>query len=549
MINFEEYFICGEASSQQREFLKKIMDLGLSFMSGATRDNLVLRYIDNDMLKTYFSEPLPMSGGNLDEIYTILRDKVVKFSIAQSDPRYLAFPDSGNSLATLSADILAAFLNQNLIAVDRSAPSATFVELQLILWLRELIGYSTHSLRDLPNLNEVGGMWTSGGNMSNYVAVLVALHQRFPEIMQAGLQSLDRRPVIIQAKEIAHFSFAGAATALGLGSESIMWVKANPDYSTDTESVLEALRNCPDDKKPFMVVCVAGNCRTACFDNIKKMREICDSHGLWLHVDACHGGNLLFSPELRKQFLDGIEQADSVSLDPHKGLFLTYPSSYVLFRDPKCLGKLCRYPEKVLDSSCLDIGLITPFFGSRGFQSLKLWLLIKHLGLNGLRHVVEARQKLNHKITKMLEETGYFTFFNQNYFYRLAFVFCPKHLRVHIPQIVRDEEDRIRMRNIISSYTREFCNTLYKSGEVVFDLFSLQDLNDKLCLGTKEGYNTMGMAIGHSLIPEKIIKRIKDKIRRVGKDLNSRMLEDVEQIHPITIEMNSESVSGPAGWK
>ena len=103
------------------------------------------------------------------------RPRIVRFSIAQAHSRYLAFPDSGNALAALAAGVLNPLLNQNLIAVDRSAPAATFVEIQVVEWLRQLIGYPTLPLTELRGVKDVAGLWTTGGHLSNHVAMLTAL--------------------------------------------------------------------------------------------------------------------------------------------------------------------------------------------------------------------------------------------------------------------------------------------------------------------------------------------------------------------------------------
>lgn len=542
-----DHFLYGSPTEEQRKFLENVFELGFEFIDGTARNGQVLQYADNEDLKELFSEPLPRQGADLDDLFSTLRDKVAAYSIAQSDPRYLSFPDTGNSIATIAADILGSFLNQNLIAVDRSAPSGTFVEMQLLLWLRELIGYSSFPLTASFSLQNVGGMWTSGGNMSNHIAVLIALYHRFPQVKKSGLVSLRRRPVIVMSKGIEHFSFAGAALTLGLGADGILWADADSDFTTNVDSIEAALKNCPDDAEPFMVVCVAGNCRTTSIDNIVRMRKICDANNLWLHVDACHGGSLLFSEKLRER-LHGIELADSVSLDPHKGIFVTYPSSYVLFRDPATLATMCRYPDRVADPECLDLGLITPFFGSRGFQSLKLWLLIKHLGVEGLGQAIESRQEVNLRLTSLLDQTGLFTFFNKNDFYRLAFVFCPESVRGQVQGLINHQENGPALLQMINRYTEEFCTTLYKSGGLIFDLFSLQDLDNRVGLGLNKKYSVMAMAIGHPIMKQCIEDEIIRSILNVGLRLQARMLKEIGENFGQAQEDQTVMYSGPAGW-
>ena len=528
----DDALLYGKATPTQRKFLKGVFDLGLAFYDGTARQGKTIQYLDNNDLKKMFVESLPREGMSLEKLLSFYEEKVAAYSIAQSDQRYLSFPDTGNSIAALGADILSVFLNQNLIAIDRSAPTGTFIEMQLILWLRDLIGYEVTSLdSESLTLNDIGGMWTSGGNMSNHVAVLVALQSRFPTIKQSGLYGLNTRPVMILAKGIEHFSFASAANSLGLGKDGIVWAEPNADYTTNSESVEKCIeQSVQQNLTPYIIVCVAGNCRTTSIDKIKNLKKVCEKYGIWLHVDACHGGSLLFSKDYR-HLLEGIQFADSVSLDPHKGLFVPYPSSYVLFKDPKTLGSFARYPDKVSDPDCLDLGLIMPFYGSRGFSSLKLWSLIKHLGTEGISKIIQLRADVNLRLTHKLEEMKLFVMFNENTFYRQAFVFCPQSVRSFLDQIVKDEIDTKTVVKIINYYTEEFCQYLYKKGEVIFDLFAISDLSNKVGFGRVEKYTTMAMAIGHPVINKEIESKILEIIKDAGDIFSKKMLKELEKLY------------------
>lgn len=550
MKNANSALLYGRASDEQARFLGDVLNLGLEFVRGSIRDNKVLRFQSNTELRQRFAAALPEEGCTYADLLAHLKEDICAFSISQSDPRYLAFPDSGNSIAGLAADILTPFVNQNLIAVDRSAPAATFVEAQLIQWLRALIGYSSLLIDDHDyNLSKVGGMWTSGGNMSNHVAVLVALHQRFPELKSTGLTTLRKRPVIVLARGIEHFSFSSAALSLGLGEKGLAWSKPGVNFTTDVEDLRSTLEKMPADSEAFMVVAVAGNCRTTSIDNIEAIRALCDKHGLWLHVDACHGGSLLFSQELRRG-LAGIQHADSVSLDPHKGLFVTYPSSYVLFKDPGALKFICRYPGKFTDPDCMDLGLIMPFYGSRGFHSLKLWLLIKHLGVRHLGNLIEQRHLLSGELSSELAKNDSFTVLNHNHFYRLAFVLSPWPVTARIKSTALTSDQSQAIKRLIDAATAEFSDLLYRSGRVVFDAFSLADLDDKIGLGKEHKFSAIALAVGHPFLDEptqRTIFRTIDSIARpIARQLQRKLERYLEEgSGPVVVANRAE---GPAGW-
>jgi glutamate/tyrosine decarboxylase-like PLP-dependent enzyme len=528
------------------ELLLQAVSIGIRFTTGELRDGLVLRYADVPELVERFGSPLPENGVGDSQLLSQL-ENVARWSVAQADPRYLAFPDLGSSVAGALADVVSLFLNQNLIAFDRSAPAASVVEAQLILWLRELVGYESAALTEYQGLATLGGMWSSGGNMSNHVAMAVSLARMWPEVRSKGLQAIDGRPVVVLARGVEHFSYLGAAQVLGLGADGLAWATPTSDYTSDCDAIARTLDQLPVGDRPFMVVGVAGNCRTTGIDDLATLADLCHEHKVWFHVDACHGGSLLFSQELRSR-MTGIERADSISLDPHKGLFVGYPSSYVLFRDPTDLGRFARYPEKADDPACLDLGLITPFYGSRGFQSLRLWALINHLGRSGIAALVEQRQRSFMEMVALLEGTGCFVIIGRSSFYRCAFVFCPEALRSRLESLARDPGRHDALRAVISRYTTEFCERLYRSGRVAFDLFALQDLGNTLGLGDQSKYPVMGMCVGHPHIDAQVKADIRNDILALAEDLIGPMSRALRAMEPDSSSETRGSVPGPAGW-
>lgn len=439
--------------------------------------------------------------------------------------------------------MLGRLLNQNLIAVDRSAPAATFVEIQVIEWLRELVGYEAKPLDQIRGVQEVGGLWTTGGHLSNHVAMLAALGRMFPQARREGLRSLDTQPAVIMSGPIAHYSHSDAAFHLGLGWDSVLPVAATPDYTTDVSAVEKMLADPPSGRKPFMVVGVAGNCRTTGLDDLTAIGEICQRYGVWFHVDACHGGSLIFSRRLHARHLAGIEQADSISLDPHKGLFTPYPSSYVLFKDRSVLTQFSRHEAMVQRDDCWDLGLITPFLGSRGFESLATWMMLRHIGVDNLGQLVESRQALVRHLERRLDATGLFVRLNDVDFYRLAFVFCPPAVWAQIRQL--DAAGRRRAAKIVSDFTSRLNTLLYQGGEVCFDEHTLADLADRVGAGPGVGYTVMGACPGNPLLTQADLDAA---VRRTVEAASLMIAPMLAAIRGATIELDVPRIGGPAGW-
>ncbi|MDI9338844.1 MAG: pyridoxal-dependent decarboxylase [Alphaproteobacteria bacterium] len=539
-------YIINKPDHLQKKILDNIIKLGLDFLSGKIRKNKVLIFKTHQELKDLVSENFPFEGTDIKQLLTQVEDTIVKYSIAQADKNSLAFPDIGNSFIGIAGDILSIFLNQNLITMNRGAPIATFVEIQTIQWLRQLVGYKYNSLKDINNVKLVGGMWTNGGSMSNYIAILIALNVKFPEIKTKGLNALSCKPVIVLVKQIDHYSFITAMQCLGLGSDNIIWCEPKDDYTSDAEAIENELLKLDSNSKPFVLIGVSGNSKTSNLDNLEQLYHVAHKYKLWFHVDACHGGSLLFSNTLKEK-VKGIELSDSVSIDPHKGLFLPYPSSYVLIKNPKHLTLFERHQEKFSQTHLYDLGLISPLYGSRGFHSLKLWLLIKHLGTQGLGKLVDLRHETNRILIKALHELHIFVFLTNSNFYRAGFVYCPAKIQEIIKQMDSSKYDKIIP--IINYYTELYCSDLYQSGKLVFDLFRLTDFKNCLGIGRHNVYSAMGLTVGHPFIePKKIDYIIKTTIK-TSRKYEASYLKSMKNLNDPNKKYNfTEHNSSPTNW-
>lgn len=547
---YKDYFLPLDDKKVQKKLFRELLELCLDFYSGKTRDNKFLVYKTTEELKKLVSEKLPHSGTDLDNLVKVLENPVGKYSIAQFDLEYLAFPDSGNAVPALLADIYSKFLNQNMIAFSRSAPIATFIEIQLIEWLREIIGYEHKPMEDIKSLSEVSGMITTGGHMSNHVCMLAAINYSFPQVKEKGLSSLNFQPAMIMSGAISHYSHSSAAHHLGIGQDSVLIAGSTDEYTTDLKSVENLLKNPPKGKKPFMVVGVAGNSRTTSIDDLDGLANLCKKYNVWFHVDACHGGNLLFSKKYKKR-LKGIERADSVSLDPHKGLFSPYPLSFAMFKKRDTLVRFTRYEEKVRNGEAWDLGYITPFYGSRGFESLKMWLTIKALGVDGIGKIVEDRQEISKFISDAVINSNYFSVFNEMTFYRMVFVYYPQIIKEIVDSRNLSKEQKLNVKHVVDEYTHKINEELYTSGTVCLDEFKLDDLGNFSNLDTTDKFVVMSISIGNPKHTRKTIMSALDKLFKLCEayvpEMKQKILDVIDESGDGTIKKDEKNY-GPAGW-
>lgn len=535
-------FLVGAAGARAEHTsrLTRTVETGLAFLHGDDHGEHMLRHTEPDELLKLISEPIPVDGADFDMVLGEVDDRIARYSISQAHPAYLAFPDSGNAVAALAGSMLTRLLNQNLIAVDRSAPAATFATVQVIEWLRELVGYDTVPITELRGVRDMAGLWTTGGHLSNHIAMLTALGARFPQARRHGVAAVGTRPVVVMAGSIAHYSHSDAAFHLGLGWDAVLDVRTRPDYTTDPEAVDALLSDPPDGVTPFMVIGVAGNCRTTGLDDLTALAQVCRRHGVWFHADACHGGSLIFNERLKQDCLAGIELADSVSLDPHKGLFTPYPSSYLVVRKRGVLTQFSRHTGVVEQDGTWDLGLITPFLGSCGFEALPTWMLLKHVGTRALGELVEARQALVRHIQRRLDDTGLFVRLNDVDFYRVAFVFCPPPVR----SAIRRGADRDRAVAVVNSFTADLNERLYRSGLVCFDEHTLLDLDNRVELGSDRKYTVMACCPGNPLTTIADLNRAVEVLLAAARGLTTGMLAALDGVEHDAIDR----VSGPAGW-
>jgi L-2,4-diaminobutyrate decarboxylase len=353
-----------------------------------------------------FSEPLSLEGMPAGEVWTELWDKVVDDSNHQHHPMYMVHQVAPPLVHAALADALVGLLNQS-VAVWEMAPTATFVEVQVIRWMTELLGYPATS----------DGTFVSGGSVANLTGLLAAREAIFPGVWRRGSGGQDsdwsagaggaepatgaegeladaaRRAVIFVSAQ-AHYSMERAIGVMGLGSDAVIPVPDRAgklDPTALKEKITEARRA---GRVPFAIVATAGSTPTGLFDDLDAVADVAEREGIWLHVDGAHGASFLASPRLR-HLLKGIERADSVAWDPHKMMFMPISLGAIFVRDRRHLDAAFQQSAPYLfhpragETRSYDAGRRT-LQCSRRFDALKLWITLRH---HGLGYFAELQEK------------------------------------------------------------------------------------------------------------------------------------------------------------
>ena len=320
-----------------------------------------------------FDEPLPRRGRPIDAVLERLRTDVIPNSNHLWHPRYVGHQIAGPLPAAVWTESVTAALNQS-VAVFEMSPVGTVLEHRVIGWMCELAGFGAGS----------GGTMTSGGTEATFTALLAARGAALPDAWTNGVGA---DPPLLLCGEHAHYAVTRAAGELGVGMRSVRAI-ASREYRMDPSALDATLREITSAGKRVMaVVATAGSTATGSFDDLDAIGAVCERHGVWLHVDAAHGGSALLSARHRGR-LRGIERARSIAWDPHKRMLLPSQAGMLLVRDERDLDAAFAQRAPYLfhgraGERAWDQGTRS-FLCSRRADVLKLWVALQRYGADAL---------------------------------------------------------------------------------------------------------------------------------------------------------------------
>ncbi|MGA2197229.1 MAG: pyridoxal-dependent decarboxylase [Bryobacteraceae bacterium] len=334
-------------------------------------------------IRQKIDERLPPQGADFDELLRTLRDVICEYARHNAHPRFFGYVSSPGTPITAIGSMLAAALNIN-ATCWRSAPTGTDLEHLTIDWLKEMLHYPA----------EAAGLLTSGGSMANFAALAAARSRKAPvNVVREGMAAAGRRMCLYVSEE-GHFSIAKAAGMLGIGESNVRSVETDHELRMEVgslERLIEA--DLASGHLPFCVVASAGTTATGAFDPLGPIAEVARRYNLWLHVDAAYGGFGALAPSAWHLF-EHIAEADSVTLDPHKWLYLPVGCGCVLYKDPAAARAAFQHGAEYARVIGLERDEAFAFWDygpelTRPFRALDLWLLIKYAGVERLSQAIE----------------------------------------------------------------------------------------------------------------------------------------------------------------
>jgi len=323
-------------------------------------------------------EPAPEAPLPLEPLLDRIFDELVPRSFTTPGPGYLAYIPGGGVYPAALADLIANTTNRY-TGVWLAAPALVQLEANVLEWMRDWMQFPPTA----------SGVFTTGGSMANFNAIVCARERRLgPDI---------RRGVLYTSTQV-HHSVVKSAKLAGILADRVRAVAVDDAFRMRVDRLAAAMEA---DRRaeliPFAVVSSAGTTNTGAVDPFDRIADLCEREGLWHHVDGAYGACFHICPELRP-LLAGLSRADSVTLDPHKGLFLPYGTGALIVRDGAALrdahtATASYMPHLPESGEFYDPSQHGPDL-SRGFPGLRVWMAVELYGMAKIRAAIAEKRAL-----------------------------------------------------------------------------------------------------------------------------------------------------------
>ena len=352
-------------------------------------------------LEARLSSPLPLTAQDPAAILAELASHVLPGTRDNGHPRMFGYVQSSGTFVGALGDFLASAINAN-VTSWRSSPSGTTIERQVIAWMKEMSGFDPAG----------DGLLVSGGSMANTVAIAAATAAAHPDVPRRGVRALPGDPVVY-ASTAVHMSVPKAAAIAGLGRGAVRTLPVDAEYRLDPAALDRAI---DEDRRagrvPVCVVVNVGDVNTGAIDPLEAIAGICRRHGVWLHGDGAYGGFARLAPSAAAA-LAGLDRLDSLSLDPHKWLFVPVDSGCVLVRDVSALRRAFSYAADYVDVIATPEMSEYAFWDygpelTRRFRALKIWMALKAYGVRAIAGAIEGNIRLARRLAALVDASADF---------------------------------------------------------------------------------------------------------------------------------------------
>ncbi len=355
----------------------------------------------------------------LADVIKDIIDEIAPRAVNVASPYFIGHMTSAIPFFMVHLKAITAALNQNVIKIETSKV-LSILEKQILAKMHRMIFNFSDSFYALhvQNTETSLGVFTTGGTTANLTALWVARNNCFPSkgnfesIEKNGffdaMKAHDFERAVILVSERGHYSLKKAGGVLGLGNQNIIPIDVDENRSIDLTKVRSKIKEYQADPKTkiIAVIGIAGATETGIIDPLPELADICKTHGIHFHVDAAWGGPVLLSEKYR-HLLKGIEQADSVTIDCHKQLYMPMTSGMVYFKNPEALNLIAYHAKYVNRLGSVDLGIKT-LEGSREASSLILDSALKIMGSKGYALMIDYGLQTARQFAEMIKKRPLF---------------------------------------------------------------------------------------------------------------------------------------------
>ncbi|MFZ1699409.1 MAG: aminotransferase class V-fold PLP-dependent enzyme [Pyrinomonadaceae bacterium] len=376
---------------QRADALRGVVDYSEGFLNGIETANAFT--LSRDKGAAILDSPITEDGVELKEAIELLRENVDTPGLNPASGGHLAYIPGGGIYYSALGDYLADVFNRY-AGIFYASPGAVRMENMLIRWMCDLVGYGPSSHGNL----------TTSGSLANMIAIVVARDGM-------GIKSADIPRSVIYLSRQTHHSVAKAIKVAGLAECPVRFIDLDEKYKMRSEDLARQIeKDKADGLNPFLVVASAGTTDVGAIDPLVEIGSIAREHGLWYHIDAAYGGFFILTRE-GKQKLKGLEHADSLIIDPHKGLFLPYGLGVVLVKDVENLKTAYSFQANYMQDAFASPDELSPAELSpeltKHFRGLRLWLPLKLHGLAPFRACLEEKLLLAKYFHAEVQKIGF----------------------------------------------------------------------------------------------------------------------------------------------
>jgi glutamate/tyrosine decarboxylase-like PLP-dependent enzyme len=334
----------------------------------------------------------PPHGTDFETLLTTLRERVFPHAAREPHPGFIAYVPSCPTYPAVLGDWLATGFNF-FAGVWPVAAGPNEIEIIVLEWFRQWLGMPEGT----------GGLLTSGGSGANLTAMIAARHH----VTQGDASAIAR--LTVYSSDQVHSSVTRAAWLAGVPREHVRAIPTDDDYRIRVDALRDAIaRDHAAGLLPLMVVANAGTTNTGSVDPLHEVADLCERQRVWMHIDAAYGGFAVLT-DAGKAALSGIERADSVTLDPHKWLFVPFECGSLLAREPRRLKAAFQiFPEYLADAQSGHEAVNFADYGeqlTRYSRAIKVWMSVRYFGTDAIRDAIDRGVALARRLEQQIRDT------------------------------------------------------------------------------------------------------------------------------------------------